>query len=233
MKTWTVLAMMIVLGGVRVGAQEPAAASDDRVLLELLELEQDVDKTLLREAMLLVGRSGIKRSPDKEDFPGARMGALQVEDLKAYIADKKSSIIARSAELKKRMLAVQQGNARPKPAPLNQATPSIDAPERQRLIEKREAARVEIQLLQVENQLYQGPMNAALQALAAADFAASNDASMRAKAETARQEFDKAKAKYVECTKKLWLEEAKVSEFDQRLNSGGMSGMGGMGGGMR
>ena len=73
----------------------------------------------------------------------------------------------------------------------------------------------------------QEPLNAAVQALAAAELAASNDESQRAKAEAARKEFEKIKAKYVGCSKQLQAERQGTQPM------GMMGGMGGMGGGMR
>src|SRR4051812_44358676 len=60
MKTWPAFSVLLVLCvGTSRAQEKPAPILDDKVELELAELEQDVDKTLLREAMLLLGRKGL------------------------------------------------------------------------------------------------------------------------------------------------------------------------------
>ena len=88
-------------------------------------------------------------------------------------------------------------------------------------------ALVNAQLLETQVNLLQEPLNSAIQALANAEIAASNDGSKAASVEAARKEFEKIKAKYVGYKKQLQEE-----RLDMRLMGGMGGGMGGMGGGM-
>jgi hypothetical protein len=229
MKTWPAFAILLVLGLAPSRAQEkPAPAQDDRVELKLAELEQDVDLTLIREAMLLRGRKGLvplsKRPTSDEDRRREEEDTL---DLEKYIQGKKQDIIERSARLESKKIPAKTTTRGSKPAEAD----------RQGLIEKIQNAQVEVQLLQMQVNLYQKPLDEAINALAEADFAASTDPSQQAKAEAARKRFDKAKAKYVDLSKRLQLEQSKMGEMQMRIGMGGMGGMGGgmggMGGGFR
>lgn len=82
----------------------------------------------------------------------------------------------------------------------------------------------------MKTQLYQQPLNEALQTLAKAEIAAGNDETQREKADAARKRFKKVRSKYVELSKKLQLEQDEVAELRNRL---GLSGMGGMRGGFQ
>ena len=62
----------------------------------------------------------------------------------------------------------------------------------------------------------------------AAEIAASRDESQKAKADAARKEFDRVKAKYVDFSKRFQVEQDRLDEM-RRMT--GM--MGGMGGGFR
>jgi hypothetical protein len=67
-------------------------------------------------------------------------------------------------------------------------------------------------------------LDQAVQTLAAVELAASNDESQRGKADSARKDYDKVKARYVEQSKRLQLEQQEMQSMQQ---------MGGMGGGFR
>ena len=112
----------------------------------------------------------------------------------------------------------------------NQPVKPSDDKDRQGLIEKMEEAQIEVQLLQLQTQLYQQPLYEALQALANAEFAASNDETQREKADAERKRFNNVKTKYVNFNKVLRLEQEKVAELQKCLGLGGMGSMGGMGG---
>ncbi len=223
MKTWSAVAILLVLAIVPSRAQEkPSPDVDESVHLDFLELEQDVDKTLLREAMLLQGRNGLKPSSERPSSDDDRRRAeVDNHRLREYIQAKKQAIGQRSDELKKIRGMTTKAASKP-------STPPAEA-DRQKLIEEYQNAQVEAQLLQTQAQMYQQPLQEAIQALAEAEFAASNDPSQREKAEAARKQYEKAKAKFVELSKRLQLEQTKIGEIQSRFGLGGMGGMGGMG----
>ncbi|SIO56771.1 hypothetical protein SAMN05444166_5292 [Singulisphaera sp. GP187] len=71
-------------------------------------------------------------------------------------------------------------------------------------------------------------MSKAIDALATAEFAASDDETQQAKAEAARKEYEKIKAKYIVFSKRLQLEQRELQSIQQSIGMGG-----GMGGGFR
>ena len=148
MKTWPALAVLLVLAVAPSWAQEqPAPDQDDKVQLELAELEQDVDKTLLREAMLLLGRKGLMPSSERPTSDeDRRREAEDAHQLEEYIQRKKQALIERSAELKKIRAKTTTEGSKP-------ATPPAEA-DKQRLIEKLAKAEVEVQMLRREIERY-------------------------------------------------------------------------------
>jgi DNA polymerase III delta prime subunit len=174
-------------------------------------MEQDADKTALREALLLQAQQGMKaeRSLSEKD----------ADVLNAFISRKKAAIIARAAELTKTRLGARR---------LPNTVSPVDQPttaDRQAIIEKIEKAQIETQLLQAQINLLQNPLSKAINALATAEFAASDDETQKAKADEARKEYEKIKAKYVEHSKRLQLEQQEVQSMQQM---GGMGSFGGM-----
>ena len=230
MKIFAAVASLLVLGSIQAPAQQPqpAPSQDEKVQLELLEIEQDVDKTLLREAMLTLGRKGQVRTPEVAQ----KREAAETDLLKDYIAEKKTAIIGRAADLQK--LRAESSRVRRAPAALAQP-PQRDGQaakqERQELIEKAGAVQVDVQLLERQVQYHQQPLNEAVDALALAESEAANDQSKKAMADEARKQYDKAKSRHVDLSKKLQMEQEKLNTLQQQLNFGGMGGgMGGMGG---
>jgi hypothetical protein len=191
---------------------------------ELLELEQDVDKTLLREAMLLLGRKGLRPSSERPTSGEARdREAEDAEVVEAYIKQKKKAIVERASLLRD----MRSEASRVSRAPTTRPRPRGVNPDAQGLIEKVESAQVEVQLLRTQVQMFQQPLNEAINALAAAELAAGSDEAQRAKADAARKEFEKVKSRFVEVSKRFQVEQGKLSEMQQGI------GMGGMGGGFR
>jgi hypothetical protein len=224
MKSVATIAVVVLLcvpakaqfGGGQGRPQQPQAQN---IELELLELEQDVDKTLLREALLLQGRTDMKAAPDTA--PDNKEFERNAKALHEFIGKKKDAIVARTAEVRKTRAQGMRPIARDV---RGDQQAKVD---RQTSYEKFAEAQIDVQLLEAQLALLQEPLNAAVQALATAELAASNDGSQRAKAEAARKEFEKIKAKYVGYNKRLQAEQQGLQSM------GMMSGMGGMGGGMR
>jgi hypothetical protein len=203
--------------------QRQAQAQAQGIEVELLEMEQDVDKSILREALLLLGRAGMT--------PGPQQGKLQADEdvaaMRAFVEKKKEAIIARDAELKKRRLGGTRGTT-------TTTAPTAVQPDnadRQADIEKLENAQIETQLLQAQINLLQPDLTSAIDALAAADIAASKDETQRPKADEARREYQKIKAKYVEHSKRLPMEQRELLSIQRMMGMGGMGGGGGGGGG--
>lgn len=219
MKHLTAFAL-VVLSCAPATAQQPTSPRPP-IENELLEMEQDVDKTLLREALLLQGRMGMKVGPEGES--AQKQSAANEVALRDFIARKKESILARAAELAKGRGVSRRASTQGAGAPSNRPA-EVD---RASAIEKIEEAQIETQLLQAQVNLLQRPMSEAITALAAAEFAASNDETQRAKAEAARKEYEKVKARYVEQSKRLQVRQHELQSMQQLV------GMGGFGGGFR
>lgn len=239
MKTWAAFTVLLVLGTVPTRAGEKDKAATLRGEIEFLELQRDVDKTLLREAMLLAGRGEMQAMADPLNAEEARkQSKVERDALEKFIEGKREAVIERTSELKRKASELaamekleEKSAASRRVSQPNRIARTSDTPgddkERQELIEKMEEAQVEVQLLQMQTQLYQQPLSEALRALANAEFAASNDKTQQDKADAARKRFEKSREKYVNFSKKLQLEQSKLNGLQMR------SGMGGMGGGMR
>jgi hypothetical protein len=208
-----VLACVPAMGQLGGAPGPPQQAPGQSIDLELLELEQDADKALLREALLLQGRQGMK--PITQGADGEkRQFSEEAAALRDFIDRKKHALTARAAEL-----AEKRTVARRVPAGTRASQPPDG--DRQTVIEKYEQARVEAQLLEAQIALLQTPMEKAIQALAKAELDASNDEARRPVAEAARREYDKIKAKVVEHNKRLQLEQQAMQPMQMRGMGGG------------
>jgi hypothetical protein len=218
---------LVVLSCIPAAAQPPPPQRQS-AQLELLELEQDADKAILREALLLQGRMEMKPAPDTEREK--QRFAEESVTLRDFIARKRASIkarvdeLARADELANKRTAPRRGPQRPIGA---LADPAAKA-DREAALEKYEKANIEVQLLQAQVDLLQQPLGEAVQALAKAEVDASNDESLRPKADEARKAYEKLKARVVEHSKRLRLEQQEMLPMQQML--GGMRGMGYAGG---
>jgi hypothetical protein len=81
--------------------------AEQHARLSLLELEIDVDKALLREAMMILGKVELERSSAPVDGDAAKAAAKGLERLKEYVEVKKATLVKRGIELqlKKQQLA--------------------------------------------------------------------------------------------------------------------------------
>ena len=81
--------------------------AEQHARLGLLELEFDVDKALLREAMLKLGKVELERSSAPVNGDGAEAAAKGLERLQDYVEVKKAALVKRGIELniKKQQLA--------------------------------------------------------------------------------------------------------------------------------
>src|SRR4051812_33257524 len=127
MKTRIIFAVLLLLAGVPTRANDEddgnkAARSPGD--LELMEIAQEVDKALLREAMLQIGRQ-------RMELPGPgdqrQLSAARADHLEHFINEKKQAIVARAAELKQK--AIEEGREKEKgiqavspPGPTSPAT---------------------------------------------------------------------------------------------------------------
>src|SRR4051794_12919486 len=103
MKTWTALALLLILGGVSARAEDNDKVATLRGEIELSEIERDVDKELLREAMMLAGRARMRETADRTDSVEARKRSQAESDaLEVFIQTKKVAVVERTAELKKK-----------------------------------------------------------------------------------------------------------------------------------
>jgi hypothetical protein len=230
MKTLPVVALLLVLGGpsARAQQQNPTPVVD-RAQLELLELEQDVDKTLLKEAMLLLGRKELRPLSERPSAEGAKhREEADVANLQKFIVTRKEAITERSAAMTKAREVTNRVQIS-QPSPRNGQALARD---RQALIPRYSEAQVEAQLLQRKSELFQKSLNEAVEVLANAEVAASTDPSKQKDVEAASKQFDRAKSNYVEVSKKFLAVQAEFFDLQQRGGLGGM-GMGGMGGGFR
>jgi hypothetical protein len=224
MKTPTAFTVVLTLGIVSALADEPDKVNALRGEVEVLQIQQDVDKTLLNEALLLVGRARMKLIAET-----ARTGAaVENTALEAFIKEKSEAVAKRAAELKGKafeLAALESGTSTRK---VSRAKP-IDDGDRQRQIEELEEAQLEVQLLQMQVQLHQQPLAEAQHNVAQAEYAAGSDPKMREKADTERKRYEEAKAKFIEFSKRFRLEQEKMGRLQESLGGAGM----GFGGGFR
>src|SRR4051812_19688127 len=99
MKTWVAFAVVLVLGVVPARAQQQASETSE---IELLRLEQDVDKTLLQEALLALGRKSMSQTPDRPGPDAAKQREQETVALRKFIDDKKEAYTRRADELKRK-----------------------------------------------------------------------------------------------------------------------------------
>lgn len=226
MKTLAAFAVLLVLGVLPARAEDDDKVATLRGELQLLELGRDVDKALLREAMMTAGRAAMGQTAKRPDSEEARKRfAVESAALDEFIKAKSEAVLKRTAVLEKRTAelaaATRRGN-RP-----NQQPKPTDDKDRPGLIEKMEEGQVEVQLLRAKYQMYQQKLNQVLNAVATAEIAADSDETQREKAESARKEFNDFRKKYVDFSKQFQLEQDKVTELRSRLGLPGMSGIGG------
>jgi hypothetical protein len=183
---------------------------------ELLAIEQEVDKALLKEALLQLGHARMKGAP--EGKAEAQKYEKEARDLEEYIASKKEAIVARASEMMK-----AQTDGRPMP-PVTQESLAKQAAKRQDTIEKLETGKVDVQVLTAQVNKLRPQLSQAVEELAAADLAASKDETRRAKAEEARKEYEKLKARFVEISKRQQMVQEEIQSLQQSLNTGGFGG---------
>jgi hypothetical protein len=232
--------LFLVLGGVPVKAQfggapgaggpqqQPATRREENVQIKLLEIAQDVDETLLREAMLKLGRLAMTPKSDQPDVESARErkeAEAEKDALTRFIEQKRRDITERAAELRKtraESIVPMRPNAR---------VGRPDAQEKPGRIEEIEKAKADVQLLQTQVEYSQQSLLQAINELAQAELMAGVDESQREKVEAARKKFEKIKLVHIDYTKRLRDESAKLDALDPQSEFRGMGGMrGGMGG---
>lgn len=209
MKRLAATALLLVFGGVPAHAQfggsggtppKPATRREENVQLRLLEIAQEVDETLLREAMLTLGRLNMTAKPDQPDAESTRKRKdLDAEKgaLTEFIEQRTHAITERAAELaKKRAEAMVPSQSSPRVA-------RSDPNEKPGRIEDIEKASVDVQLLQTQVEYSQQALSEAITALAQAELAAGDDESQRQKVDAAHKKFEKVKSAYVEYRKRL------------------------------
>lgn len=239
MRRLAATALLLVFGGVLAHAQfggaggsggtppKPATRREENVQLKLLEIAQEVDETLLREAMLTLGRLSMAPKLDQPDAESARQRKgldAEKEALTQFIEQRTHAITERAAELaKKRAEAMVPPQSSPR---VSRPDPD-EKPGRSEDIEK---ARVEVQLLQTQVEYSQQALTEAIATLAQAELAAGGDP-FQGQQVNARDKFEKAKSAHVEYRKRLNDELKKLRALDPQSGYGGMGG-GGMGGGM-
>jgi hypothetical protein len=229
MATFALVVLLCVPAKAQYGGMggHPATQAQS-IEIDLLEMEQEADKSALKEALLIQARQGMR--PIQGTDPEKRQFAEDTVALRDFIAKKKEAITARAAEMRKSRIAGSLPAARNVRVDQQAKSDQQAKVDRQATYEKYAEAQIDVQLLEAQLALLQEPLNAAVQALAAAELAASNDESQRAKAEAARKEFEKIKARYVGFNKRLQAEQQELQSMGMMA---GMPGMGGMGGGMR
>src|SRR5262249_21954315 len=132
MRSWTALAVRLAFS-VPATAQPPRASEPGEG--EVLELGQDVDKTLLREGMLELGRSALIQTTGQEVPDEVRKRyAVEVEALKEFIAVKTDAFTWRSDELKAKRAELAKAATRPRAATAGRAEAAPDDRERQGLV---------------------------------------------------------------------------------------------------
>lgn len=211
MKSLAAFALVVLSCAPAIAQRAQPQTQSPGIESELLEMAQDVDKTILREALMLQARQGMK--------PEANLPKKDADALREFIAKKKGDIIARAADVRKSRVPGMRGP--------NTVSRAATTAEQQDVIEKIEKAQIETQLLQVGVNLLQPALTKAINALATAELAMNDDETQKAKVDEARKEYEKIKAKYVDASKRLQLEQQELQLMQQSI------GMRGMGGGFR
>src|SRR4051812_17282954 len=84
-------------------------AAAQNIEAEILEMEQEADKILLKEALLLQGRQGLK--PIRGTEPEKRQSAEDAAAVRDFIAKKKEAITVRAAEILDKRTGGRRGPA--------------------------------------------------------------------------------------------------------------------------
>ncbi len=208
------------MGGMGGGWPPVAIAPEDRVKLDLLELEQEVDKSLLREALTNLGKATMAN-------PKADVVALS-----DFIQTKKASIESRAAsmaEIKDKPFKAKRELSQARQAPKSDQLAQIEA---------LQLGEVEIQLLQSQVGSYQNKLTTSIQELTKAEmnseFGGLSPEQKKNDLDAARQQYDKVKARYVDYSKQLQAHQMDVLNLQRQLGINNMfGGMGGMGGGFQ
>jgi hypothetical protein len=220
------------MGGMGGGQALPAAPPEDKVQLDILELEQEVDKNLLKEALTTLGKEAMISPSEINAMPeeARKHRKADILALEEFIKAKKASLLSRSVEIAavrdKPMKAMRE---QMKANQVKQAT----KPDRLAQLETMGMAQAEIQLLQKQVELYQQNLTSSIDELANAEFAAANDDRQKEAYDAAKKKYEKTKSKFVDFSKQLQAQQWTAFEMERQIGMGGMSGMGGMGGGMR
>jgi hypothetical protein len=225
MKSLTAFALVVLacvparaqFGGMGVMGGRPAAQAQS-IEAEILEMEQEADKVLLKEALLLQGRQSMK--PIHGSETEEKQHAERTAALRDFIVKKKEAITARAPEILGKRTPVRLG-------PQQQGAPQPPSDGRQDAVERYEKAKIEVQLLEAQVNLLQPELAKAIEAVANADHAASKDEKQREKAEAARKDYDKIKAKVVELSKRLHQEQQIVLPMQMQMQRMGMGRGGG------
>src|SRR4051794_23243224 len=103
MKTSTAFMLVLVLVVAPARAEDDDKAAALRGEIEVSELERDVDKDLLREALLLAGRAGMGQAADRPESDEARKrDQADLLALQEYIQVKRLAVVKRTAELRRK-----------------------------------------------------------------------------------------------------------------------------------
>src|SRR5262245_37545676 len=99
MKPWAAFAALLLFGVVPTLAQQSPESLERsatvRGEMDVLELEQEVDKQLLREAMLTLGRASLSQGGDEATR------RLNKDTLEDFVQSKKLVVLKRAVELKR------------------------------------------------------------------------------------------------------------------------------------
>ncbi|WP_435020714.1 hypothetical protein TA3x_001979 [Tundrisphaera sp. TA3] len=219
MRTATFAAMLLVFGVCPTQAQFgggglPATPLIDPAEAKLLQIEQDTDETLLREALLALGKRELRR-PSERGSKAEEQAATDA--LNEFIQAKKVAIIERAAKMNPKPAVAKVANR-----PANPADPAKS--------EEIERLKVQVQLLQAQVSYSQQGLAEAIDNLAKAEVATDDEEGHKDKVDTARKKFEAIQAKHVEFSKRLKDEFGKLTELNPQ-SAYGFGGMGGIGGG--
>ena len=233
MKTLTAFALLLMFGLTANAqqSQQPPVDQSSRIRRELLELEQETDKMLLRESFLILGRKELRPLAERPaDDRSRNLETQYLDTLNRFIEDKKKAMVERAAAMDELRAVPSNRVATSQPS---QPKGIAVEQHKQSLIAKYTDAEVESQLLQKKSELFQNALNQAIEKLADAELAASNDESRKPELDAARKLYDKVKSIYAENSKKLLSAQNEIFEIQQSGAFPRFGGMGGMGGGMR
>lgn len=139
MKIWPAFAVLLVLGGVPAHADDKDEATSLRREIEAMKFGRDINKTLLREALLQVGRRAMKQITDPPPNTDEARKRTEQEFVawRAFLHEKEKAVVERTDQLERKTTELS-ALVKEKSAAIRRETRANQIAQREGLIEKME-----------------------------------------------------------------------------------------------